>query len=179
MRIRPDTGFVTSDLGCLEMLRQVSLTWQDKFAKGQVRAALKTIMALSLVQDLKERTEAILGQEEKLQKCRQVGWMVETENALNPSWVYHTWDPEAKKQVVATEHAPLKHAECLRMIDVLVENLPKEGVLTKFSSPKELQESYDVEVIPFTLSLSLESAACHRALKTLSGCAVTKLQASA
>ena len=28
---------------------------------------------------------------------------------------------------------PLKHAECLRLIDTLIERLPKDGVLTKFS----------------------------------------------
>ena len=90
----------------------------------------------------------------RLQKCMEVGWTVQTENALNPSWVYHTWDPAQKCQVVAKD-PPLKHAECLRMIDTLIEHLPKDGVLTKFSTPKGLHKTYDVEVSPFNLTLCL------------------------
>eukprot|EP00439_Symbiodinium_sp_Y106_P008035 s9150_g1.t1 len=64
------------------------------------------------------------------------------------------------------------------MMDTLIEHLPKEGVLTKFSTPKGLQETYDMEVIPFNLTLCLRGTSsdlCHQALKALSGCAVTKL----
>ena len=96
--------------------------------------------------------EEVLSGEARLQKCMDVGWTLQTENALNPSWVYHTWDPAQKCQIVAKD-PPLKHAECLRLIDTLIEHLPKEGVLTKFSTPKGLKESYDVEVIPFNLTL--------------------------
>ena len=82
-----------------------------------------------------------------------------------------------KCQIVAQD-PPLKHAECLRRIDTLIENLPKEGVLTKFSTPKGLQESYETEVIPFNLTLSLRGTSsdlCYQALRVLSGCAVTKM----
>ena len=104
--------------------------------------------------------------------------MVHTESALDPSWVYHGWDPAEEKQVVLQD-APLKHAQRLRMIDSLLEHLPREGVLARFSTPKELQEKYEVEVIPFNLTLSLRGSSselCHQALKALSGCAAMKLQ---
>ena len=86
-------------------------------------------------------------------------------------------DPVQKCQIVAQD-PPLKHAECLRRIDTLIENLPKEGVLTKFSTPKGLQENYETEVIPFNLTLSLQGTSsdlCYQALRILSGCAVTKM----
>eukprot|EP00439_Symbiodinium_sp_Y106_P027266 s7208_g3.t1 len=84
----------------------------------------------------------------------------------------------AWKRAAAPEDPPLKHAECLRRIDTLIENLPKEGVLTKFSTPKGLQENYETEVIPFNLTLSLQGTSsdlCYQALRILSGCAVTKM----
>ena len=72
-----------------------------------------------------------------------------------------------------------KHTEALRLVDVLLENLPREGVLTRFSCPKLQQETFTEEVIPVTLQLSLRgeaSDACHKALKQLSGSAFMKLQ---
>ena len=95
-------------------------------------------MVLALVNDLKERVEAVLGKEDQLQKCQDLGWMVQTETALNPSWVYFGWDSAAKKQIVLPD-PPLKHAECLRQIDTLLEHLPRDGVLARFSTPKELR----------------------------------------
>ncbi|CAE7824138.1 unnamed protein product, partial [Symbiodinium necroappetens] len=182
MRLRPDMGFVlfcdTSEMGCLQMLRTVSLGWQEKFANGTVSTSLKSLMVLALVKDLKERVEAVLAKEDQLLKCQEMGWMVQTETALNPSWVYFGWDSTAKKQIVLPD-PPLKHAECLRQIDLLLEHLPREGVLARFSTPKELLEKYETEVIPFNLTLSLRGASsdlCHEALKKLSGCAAMKLQ---
>ena len=100
--------------------------------------------------------------------------MVQTETALNPSWVYFGWDSTAKKQIVLPDPL-LKHAECLRQIDTLLEHLPREGVLARFSTPKK----YETEVVPFNLTLSLRGASsdlCHQALKKLSGSAAMKLQ---
>ena len=52
------------------------------------------------------------------------------------------------------------------MIDTLIEHLPKDGVLTKFSTPKGLHKTYDVEVSPFNLTLCLRGTSsdlCHQA----------------
>ena len=182
MRIRPDVGFIafadTSSLGCVELLQGVLKAWQAQFEAGTVKTALKTILAMSMMKDLKERAEAILRDEEKLQRCLTVGWAVETETGLNPAWIYQTWDSKEKKQV-RSEAPPLKHTEALHLVDVLLENLPREGVLTRFSCPKLQQETFTEEVIPVTLQLSLRgeaSDACHKALKQLSGSAFMKLQ---
>ena len=114
MRIRPDVGFIafvdTSSLGCVELLQGVLKAWQAQFEAGTVKTALKTILALSMMKDLKERAEAILRDEEKLQRCLTVGWAVETETGLNPAWIYQTWDSKEKKQV-RSEAPPLKHTE--------------------------------------------------------------------
>ena len=59
MRLRPGLGFVifadTSDLGCLQMLRTVVESWQEKFAQGTVDTSLKKILAMSLMQCLRRR----------------------------------------------------------------------------------------------------------------------------
>ena len=75
--------------------------------------ALKTVLAMSLLKHLKEKTEEVLASDQRLQKCLEVGWLVQTENALVPSWVYPSWDPVKKCQIVAPD-PPLKHTECLR-----------------------------------------------------------------
>ncbi|CAE7783358.1 unnamed protein product [Symbiodinium sp. CCMP2592] len=165
MRIRPDVGFIgfcdTTEMGCIPLLKQVSENWADLHSKGQVTTGLKTIL-------------------ERMQRCLNVGWALQSECALNPAWVYHTWDAKEKKQVVSTD-PPLKHAEALRLIDVLIEDLAKEGVLTRFGSTKQqiLQEKPTTEVIPMMLQLSLRGQAsdlCYDAMKKLSGNAIVKLQ---
>ena len=92
MRIRPDVGFIafcdTSELGCVAMLQEVLKTWQQQFQQGQVKTALKTILAMSMVKDLRERAEAVLRDEEQMKRCHNVGWAVETESALDPAWIY-------------------------------------------------------------------------------------------
>ena len=115
------------------------------------------------------------GADEEMPQCWLGG---ETESALDPAWIYQTWDSKEKKQV-RSEAAPIKHSEALRLVDLLLANLPREGVLTRFSCPKLQLEKFDVEVIPVTLQLILRgeaSDACHKALKTLSGSAFMKLQ---
>ena len=184
MRIRPDVGFIgfcdTSENGCLAMLRSVSTEWSEKYAQGQVKTSLKVIMALSMMKDLKERADLTIREEDRLQRCLNVGWIVASENALNPAWVYHSWDSQAKKQILA-ETPPLKHSEAVRHIDNLILHLPKAGVLTRFASAKgqHMQAEYDMEVIPMMLQLGLRGAAsdqCYEATQALSGCAIVKLQ---
>ena len=50
MRLRPERKFVlfgdTSEMGCLQMLRTVSLGWQEKYAQGTVSTSLKSLMVL-------------------------------------------------------------------------------------------------------------------------------------
>ncbi|OLP92782.1 hypothetical protein AK812_SmicGene25361 [Symbiodinium microadriaticum] len=118
-----------------------------KYAQGTVSTSLKSLMVLALVNDLKERVEAVLGKEDQLQKCQDLGWMVQTETALNPSWVYFGWDSAAKKQIVLPD-PPLKHAECLRQIDTLLEHLPRDGVLARFSTPKALKKLSGCAAMP-------------------------------
>ena len=63
-----------------------------------------------MMKDLRERAEAVLRDEEQMKRCHNVGWAVETESALNPAWIYQTWDSKEKKQV-RSEAAPIKHSE--------------------------------------------------------------------
>ncbi|CAE7281246.1 unnamed protein product [Symbiodinium sp. CCMP2592] len=183
-RLRPDVGFIafcdTSELGCLPMLKGVTENWIELQSKGQVKQGLKNILAISMMKDLRERAELTLREEDRLQKCKESGWLIPSENSLNPAWVYHTWDAQTKQQVVS-EAPPLKHCEALRLLDMLIDNLGMEGVLTKFASAKQghMQDKHDKEVIPMMMNLSLRGAAsdqCHDAMKKLSGCALVKLQ---
>ncbi|CAE7946904.1 unnamed protein product [Symbiodinium sp. KB8] len=183
MRLRPDVGYIafcdTSEMGCMGLLHGVAKEWAEQFAQGTVKTSIKVILAMAMMKDLRERAEKALREEEQLQRCMNVGWCRAGET-MDPVWVYHTWDPKEKKQVVA-DTPPLKHSEALRLIDTLLENLPKEGVLTKFGSTKrlDLQEKFTTEVVPMMLQVSLRGQAsdlCYNAMRALSGNAIAKLQ---
>ncbi|CAE7246642.1 unnamed protein product, partial [Symbiodinium sp. CCMP2456] len=184
MRIRPDVGFIafcdTSDLGCMHLLKTVAKSWSDLYTQGKVTSSLKVIMAMAMMKDIRERAEKALQDEEQLQRCFNVGWVQQGATALDPVWVYHTWNAKEKKQEVA-ETPPLKHSEVMRLLDLLIEHLPREGVLTRFASTKrlDLMQEFKTEVVPMMLQLSLRgnsSQLCYDALKALSGNAVMKLQ---
>ena len=81
MRIRPDVGFIafcdTSDLGCMGMLREVALSWSDLYSQGKVNTALKTMLVMSTMKDMRDRAEKVLRDEEQMQRCFTVGWLKE------------------------------------------------------------------------------------------------------
>ena len=130
---------------------------------------------MTMLQLLKSKAEELLSDETKLQRCMTVGWTVEGPNALSPAWVYHSWDPSAKKQVVA-ETQPLAHAEALRQVDLL---LHQDGALKNFKTARRMsaKDSYTAEVLPWMVSIGLRgesSNICYNALK-MSGSAIMKL----
>ncbi|CAE7294995.1 unnamed protein product [Symbiodinium microadriaticum] len=181
-RLKQDLGYMvfidTSGLGCLPVLRRVAENWQDQYTKGTVTSPLRLVMFLAMLETLKTTAEETLADEEKLQRCMNVGWTVAGENALSPKWVYHSWDPAAKKQIVATD-PPISHAEALRLVDQLMKHAPQEGVLKNFKTTRRLtaQDQYKAEVLPFIVSIGLRgesSAICFNAL-LLSGSAIMKL----
>ena len=182
-RLKQDIGYMvfidTSGLGCLPQLRQVADSWSEQFSQGKVKSPLRLMLFMAMMELLRTQAEETLADAEKLQRCMNVGWTVEGENALSPAWVYHAWDPAAKKQITA-DAAPLKHVEALKQIDLLLLHAPREGVLKNFKTAKKMspKDQYTAEVLPFMVSIGLRgesSQICYNALRLLSGLAVTKL----
>ena len=168
-----------SGLGCLPTLRQTADNWQEQFAQGTVKSPLRLVLFMTMLQLLKNKAEELLTDEAKLQRCMSVGWTVEGPTALSPKWVYHSWDPSAKKQIVAETH-PLAHAEALRQVDLLLHHAPQDGALKNFKTARRMsaKDSYTAEVLPWMVSIGLRgesSNICYNALKILSGSAIMKL----
>ncbi|CAE7849978.1 unnamed protein product [Symbiodinium necroappetens] len=158
---------------------QVADSWSEQFSQGTVKSPLRLMLFMAMMELLRTQAEETLADTEKLQRCMNVGWTVEGENALSPAWVYHAWDPAAKKQIKA-DTAPLKHVEALKQIDLLLLHAPREGVLKNFKTAKKMspKDQYTAEVLPFMVSIGLRgesSQICYNALRLLSGLAVTKL----
>ncbi|CAE7883589.1 unnamed protein product [Symbiodinium sp. KB8] len=158
-----------------EIQRQTADNWQEQFSQGTVKSPLRLVLFMTMLQLLKSKAEELLSDETKLQRCMTVGWTVEGPNALSPAWVYHSWDPSAKKQVVA-ETQPLAHAEALRQVDLL---LHQDGALKNFKTARRMsaKDSYTAEVLPWMVSIGLRgesSNICYNALK-MSGSAIMKL----
>ena len=182
-RLKTDIGYMafidTSGLGCLPTLRQTADNWQEQFSQGTVKSPLRLVLFMTMLQLLKTKAEEVLSDETKLQRCMTVGWTVEGPTALSPAWVYHSWDPSAKKQIVAETH-PLAHAEALRQVDLLLHHAPQDGALKNFKTARRMsaKDSYAAEVLPWMVSIGLRgesSNICYNALKILSGSAIMKL----
>ncbi|CAE7423843.1 unnamed protein product, partial [Symbiodinium microadriaticum] len=182
-RIKTDVGYMvfidTSGLGILPLLRSMAENWSQKFAQGTVTTPLRHVLFLCMLETLKTKAEEVMQEEERLQRCMNVEWTVQGTTALNPAWVYHTWDSVAKCQIKA-ETPPLPHSEALRMIDLLIQHSPRDGVLKNFKTPRKMspKDQYKAEVLPFMASIGLRgesSKICFDALRVLSGLAITKL----
>ena len=182
-RLKTDVGYMvfidTSGLGILPLLRSMAEKWSEQFAQGTVKTPLRHVLFLCMLETLKTKAEEIMQDEDRLQRCMNVEWIVAGSTALNPAWVYHSWDSAQKCQVRA-ETAPLAHSEALKLIDLLIQHSPREGVLKNFKTPRKMspKDQYKAEVLPFMASIGLRgesSKICFDALRVLSGLAITKL----
>ena len=138
-RLKTDVGYMvfidTSGLGILPLLRSMAENWSEKFAQGTVKTPLRHVLFLCMLETLKTKAEEIMQDDERLQRCMNVEWTVPGATAINPAWVYHSWDSALKRQVRA-ETAPLAHSEAMKMIDLLIQHSPREGVLKNFKTPR-------------------------------------------
>ncbi|CAE6971438.1 unnamed protein product [Symbiodinium sp. CCMP2592] len=77
-----------------------------------------------------------------------------------------------------TDQAPIKTTELQNHLNLLEQNIPKEGVILNFRCTKNMEEEIQGEVLPFMATVGLrapDADATYRALKALSGCTVRKL----
>ncbi|OLP87976.1 hypothetical protein AK812_SmicGene30744 [Symbiodinium microadriaticum] len=179
---RADTSFVvfvdTSPHSCLQQIKDAGAVWQDLFSKGEVKRPLKQYLMPGIFKSLKEAMEAVITDDEKIQRCKAAGWMGDGRTALDPVWLSHVWDPQQKKEVLSEMVLPRPHTEILRDLDVLMNHLLQEGVLLRFKSTKDLSLQTEAEVIPFLATISLRTQAAqeaHHILSRLVGCACCKL----
>ena len=147
-------------------MKDAASHWQDLFTAGTVSMALKTALLGGIVKDLKEKLEEVQVSEELLRKCHEAGWVTEGRQALDPAWVYHAWDPQAKKQIVAPL-APRSNSEMLKDLDLLLKYVAVEGVVHRFKCTKTLSDQLTGEVVPFMITISLRSPAAHEAHQIL------------
>ena len=179
--LRADTSYVLfidiSEHSCLQRVKDAANHWQELFTAGTVSMALKTALLGGIVKDLKEKLKEVQVSEELLRKCHEAGWVTEGRQALDPAWVYHAWDPQAKKQIVAPQF-PRSNCELLKDLDLLLKYVAVEGVVHRFKCTKTLSDQLTGEVVPFMITISLRSPAAHEAhqiLGRLSGNACCKL----
>ena len=179
---RADTSFVvfvdTSPHSCLQQIKDAGAVWQDLFSKGEVKRPLKQYLMPGIFKSLKEAMEAVITDDEKIQRCKAAGWMGDGRTALDPVWLSHVWDPQQKREVLSEMVLPRPHTEILRDLDVLMTHLLQEGVLLRFKSTKDLSLQTEAEVIPFLATISLRTQAAqeaHHILSRLVGCACCKL----
>jgi len=162
--LRADTSFVLfidiSEHSCLQLVKDSAANWQELFTAGQVTIPLKTALMGCIVKTLRDKMETLQTDEEQQGRCRDAGWLKEGRTALDPAWVYHAWDPQAKQQIVAPQQ-PRSHSELLKDLNTLAKFLPVEGVLLRFRSTKNLQDKLEGEVVPFMATMSLRMQAAH------------------
>ncbi|CAE7738027.1 unnamed protein product [Symbiodinium sp. CCMP2592] len=181
-RLRPDLGFMAffdvSDHGYLSQLRATALDWQEKCEQGLVKSPLRHILFIFLIREFRTRLQALMNDEEKLQKAHTMEWLVEGNTALNPRWQYFQWNPTLKAQEVAKDTPPIGHMDLLSQLDILEQHVTTGNNLTRFQAVRGLEEESQNEVEPFMISFGFRdptSHQCHAAMTRISGCAATKI----
>ncbi|CAE7245053.1 unnamed protein product [Symbiodinium sp. CCMP2592] len=161
-RLRQDTSFImfsdVGDHGCLQKLRETAENWQEQYVQGRVTCSLKVIMMLALLKLLQEALDRVSQDDSLVEKYKNLGWMVDGDNALSPCWTYLEWNPSEKKEVVAKQQ-PLKHPDVLTLVDQLNQAVPQPGVLTGFKNTKSMDTTQADEVVPFMISIGLRPPA--------------------
>ena len=128
-----------------------------------------------MMQQLQTQLQALLQNQEQLDRLMAVGWLQQGATALTPVWNYYRWDAATQTQVVSDQQ-PLSHNSVLQCVDVLLKTACTL-VLLRFKAAKELEDPTG-DVIPFLVSVSLrgqQAQDCFTALQTLSHNGVLKL----
>ena len=181
-RMRPDQDFMAffdvGQHGFLEPIRQAAIQWQEKYSQDLVTSALKHIMFLGVVQELKVRLAATLQDDTKAQQYRALKWLVDGPTALTPAWNCFKWNPEIRAQEVCKDQAPLSHTEVVKQLDFLEQHIAEGNNLAKFGCTRPMAEAYQSEVVPFHITIGMRGQtadACHQALVMLTGSSALKL----
>ncbi|CAE7235660.1 Pol, partial [Symbiodinium sp. CCMP2456] len=90
--------------------------WQTQYINNAVNTSLKVIMMMSWSRLLREQLDRVLSEEELVGKYKELGWMVDGENALSPCWNYLEWNSAEKKEQVS-KAVPCKHQDVLAVLD--------------------------------------------------------------
>ncbi|CAE7352023.1 unnamed protein product [Symbiodinium sp. CCMP2592] len=161
---RADTSYVifvdTGSHSCLQQLKEAGDRWQEMFTKGTVDRPSSRLHT----------------DEDKLECCKQAGWLMDGRTALDPAWRYHVWDPAQKCEVPGPTD-PRSQSEILRDLETLQVRLMEDGVLLRFRATKDM-DTQDAPVIPFMAAISLRTQGAQEAhfiLSRLVGCACCKL----
>ncbi|CAE7333704.1 unnamed protein product, partial [Symbiodinium sp. KB8] len=179
--LRQDTTWMmfvdTQEQGVLSLIQEKSAKWQELYQEKKVTSSLRTVLLIGVFQELATRLQALLQDQDRLNKMHSVGWLVSGEQALNPKWVYQQWSPE-KQTVEVSSQAPILYSLALDAIQAVINNVGGPGVLLRFRSTRPLTEKITGEVMPFALVLSMRGQLAmqvHQALGILSGCACLKV----
>ena len=181
MRTRVDTNFmlfvdVDGDHSVLPTLQTTAANWQEAFSAGRVTTSLRIVLFLGMMQQLQTQLQALLQNQDQLERLMAVGWLKPGATALTPIWNYYRWDAATQTQVVSDQQ-PLSHDSALQCVDVLLKTACNPLVLLRFKAAKELEDPTG-DVIPFLVSVSLrgqQAQDCFTALQTLSHNGVLKL----
>ena len=96
-RQRPDQDFMAffdvGPHGFLETMKAAAEEWATQYDQGKVKSALRHIMFLGVIRELKLRLHAAISDEVKSARYRTMHWTVEGPTPQNPAWNYFRWNP--------------------------------------------------------------------------------------
>ncbi|CAE7385104.1 unnamed protein product, partial [Symbiodinium sp. CCMP2456] len=179
--LRQDTTWMlfmdTSEHGLLKLIQEKAAQWQELYQQKKVTSSLRVILLICIFQELAQRLDNLLQDQQKLDKIHTVGWLVEGEQAVNPKWVYQQWSPE-KQTVELSTQAPISYSLAREAIQCVINNVGGPGVLLRFRSTRPMTEQISGEVLPFALVLSMRgnlAMQVHQAMGLLTGNACLKV----
>ncbi|CAE7763314.1 Pol [Symbiodinium sp. CCMP2456] len=161
-RLRHDKAFVLfmkqGEDGTLGALMRVAREWNTKKTQDPdnkvLRSPLRTVLLASMVKELLNLAQQAVATEENKNKMIKAEWLT-----ASTEWNYRVWNHTDRRLVVDTTKHPLQHAEIIRILNHLLENLTGEAI-QRFNSTVQLSklEQQGAQVATFALEVSLRGA---------------------
>ena len=178
-RQRPDQDFMAffdvGPHGFLETMKAAAEEWATQYDQGKVKSALRHIMFLGVIRELKLRLHAAISDEVKSARYRTMHWTVEGPTPQNPAWNYFRWNPSRFVGGAGPAIPPGRHGTAGAAGEALHGGQQPDQVRFHQEHGGAVYES---DVLPFQISIGMRSASsdlCHSALMRLTGSEALKV----
>ncbi|CAE7947401.1 hsp-3 [Symbiodinium sp. KB8] len=156
-RLRHDKGFVLfmkqGEDGTLGALMKVAREWnaQKSQDNSKVTSPLRTVLLSSMTRELLKLAQQAVATEENKARMVKAEWLTSASE-----WTYRKWNHTERRLEVDSNRPPLQHAEIVRILTYLLENLTGEAI-QRFNSTVQLPkpEQKGAQMATFGLEVSL------------------------
>ncbi|CAE6956879.1 Pol [Symbiodinium sp. CCMP2592] len=156
-RLRHEKAFMLfmkqTEEGTLGSLMKVAKEWnrQKSLETTAIRSPLRTVLMSSMVKELLNLAQQAVATEENKARMIKAEWLT-----ASSEWTYRRWCHTDRRLKIDDQRAPLQHAEAVRILSFLLENLSGDAI-QRFGSTVQLPklEQQGAQMATFALEISL------------------------